>query len=50
MAIIMCGIPTTVASFFFIGAVTISKHTGVLTLFVSVSVLNGYFFSIFRYK
>jgi drug/metabolite transporter (DMT)-like permease len=49
-ALIWCGIPSTFSSFCFIGAITISKQTGILTLFQFISVIIGYFVSIFRYN
>lgn len=40
----------TFAQITFIGATTMTKNTGVLTMFVFVGVIVGYFISVFKYN
>ena len=50
MGFLFTGIPITIAQFFFVGGITMSKETGTLTMMNFIAVGIGYLVSIFRYN
>jgi hypothetical protein len=50
MAIIAGGAVMTFGQITFIGAITMTKNTGVLSMFGFVCVIEGYIVSIFKYN
>ncbi len=49
-AIFASGLLMVIAQIFFIGAITMTKNTGILTMLCFLSVIVGYFVSIVKYK
>lgn len=50
IAFFVSGLVVTFSQIGFIGATTMTKNTGVLTMFMFVGVIVGYFVSIFKYN
>ena len=49
-ALLYVGLPISVAGFMFNAALTMSNKTGALSISIFLSVIIGYFISIFRYN